>query len=154
MSITAFVSPPSPDDGLCGLVSNAWSITLSGTLGIAAVFTVTTSVGGDTITSSPVTIPIGQTSGAFTITPATCGSRTITISTSTSGVVVTGSTATYTSDCNCPSNSGGNAQSASYTGGLTSCPSSTLYSFTLHPSGTPQLDLYCTSSPITMVLTE
>ena len=143
-----------PTDGPCELASELFEIIVSPVLSIPAVFTVTSSNGADTITPSTVTVPAGQDYVLFSVTPATCGTRTITISSSTTGVVMGTGTASYTSDCNCPNNSGSNSQSTAFTANTIICPPLTSLTFVATPSNAPQVQLYCNASSVSMVITE
>jgi len=72
---TATLSGPSA--GVVSVASTDFTITLDHAATAAVTYTIASTVGGDTITTSPVVIAIGQTTGTFTITPHTVASRNI-----------------------------------------------------------------------------
>lgn len=93
-----------PTSGTVGVASTNFTITLDQAAesgGVSCV--ITDSVGGDTVTTSPVVISSGNTTGTFTITPSTTGDRNITLTSATkqspqSGTLtVAGSPITYNS---------------------------------------------------------
>jgi hypothetical protein len=143
-----------PASGECTVVSAEFTVALDHAAGAGGVVvTVSDSVGGDTITSSPFTIPVGATTGTFTITPTTCGNRDISITT-TPALTIIGSPATYNSLCNCPDDTGANSRVQDWNSTDVVCP----LSFSVHVGVTPSTlyarTLYCTSSAINMTITE
>ena len=70
------------------------NFTVTPTSSVADTVSVVSSVGGDTITTSPLTFS-SATPGTFTVTPSTLGPRTLTL-TSSGGRTITGSPLTYT----------------------------------------------------------
>ncbi len=85
-----------PASGLVGAVSGNFAITLDQPAQSGGVSCpISSSVGGDTITSTPVVIASGQSTGAFTITPSTVGSRNITLGATTPSLTVAGSPKAY-----------------------------------------------------------
>lgn len=141
MSVTAILTGPA--SGTCGGVSGDFTITLSGPLVIDAVFTVTSSVGSDSPSiASPVTITAGATTGTFTVTPITCQSRVITITTTTAGVSIGTGTVNYDSTCpttDCPNDLGTVAQSTTFIN-EGNCPS--IMQWRVSPSTQAQQNLY------------
>lgn len=92
---TATLSGPSTS--VVGSASSNFTITLdqpaqSG--GVSCV--VTSSGGGDTITTSPVVIAQGVSTGTFTITASASGARTITLASTTPSLTIAGSPITLT----------------------------------------------------------
>ncbi len=87
-----------PTSGTVGVASTNFTITLDYAAQSGGVScTITDSVGGDTITSTPVVIASGQTTGTFTITPSTTGNRTITLASTSPTLTIAGSPITYNS---------------------------------------------------------
>jgi hypothetical protein len=87
-----------PTSGTSGVASTNFTITLDNAAQSGGVScTITDSVGGDTITSTPVVIASGQTTGTFTITPSTTGNRTITPASTSPTLTIAGSPITYNS---------------------------------------------------------
>lgn len=87
-----------PITGTAGVESTAFTIQLdqpAPSSGISC--SITSSVGGDTITSTPIVIASGQMSGTFTITPtvSTTGNRDITLASTTPTLTIAGSPITY-----------------------------------------------------------
>jgi hypothetical protein len=111
--------------------SSAFTITLDHPVQSGnVVVTVTDSVGGDTVTTSPVTIATGQSMGTFTITPTTTGARPISITTSPV-LTYAGTPITYTATA---------AATGSYystVGGFASGLVGTVGYTVLKPDGTP-----------------
>lgn len=80
-----------------GLPSTAYFITLDQPAASGGVScAITSSVGGDTITSTPIVIAQGQTQGMFTVTASTLGARTITLASTTPSLTISGSPITLT----------------------------------------------------------
>ena len=151
---TATLTAPTPALGTCGVASANFAITLDAALAVDAVFNIASTVGGDTITSNPVTIAAGLTAATFTVTPLTCASRTISITTSTQGVTIGTGSVTYTSTCgttNCPDDSGATAQTANFAS-LNPCLPSAITNYFV-PSTQPQKDLYQRTSIVNVVIT-
>lgn len=155
MSVNADLFSTFTGQGACGVISGDFTVELSDVLGIDAVFTITSSAIGDTIVSSPVTIVSGDTFGTFDIIPTTCGSRTITMSSSTVGVVITTPTCDYIAVCACPDNAGATNETAFFGLGSIGCPPSFSASFSISSvSSVAGFDaLYCSVNP-TVVITE
>jgi len=94
---TATISAASTS-GLVGAVSGTFTVTLNSAAQTGGVSCpITSSVGGDTVTTSPVVIASGQTTGTFTITPSTVGSRNVTLGTTTPSLTISGSPIAYNS---------------------------------------------------------
>jgi len=84
--------------GYVGVASANFTITLDNAAQTGGVSCpITSSVGGDTITSTPVVIASGSSTGTFTITPSTVGSRNITLGTTTPSLTIAGSPQAYNS---------------------------------------------------------
>jgi len=84
--------------GLVGVASANFTVTLDQAAQTGGVSCpITSSVGGDTITSTPVVIASGNSTGTFTITPSTVGSRNITLGTTTPSLTIAGSPQAYNS---------------------------------------------------------
>jgi len=151
MSVTANLTAPSPVT--CGF-PRQFTITLSGTIGTDASFTISDTAGSDTITSTPTVIPAGSTAATFTITPASGGSRTISISTSSPSVTIGTGSQSLSSVTNCPDDSGGTSQFATFASSGIDCPSALALHFRATPENAAQIELYCTTSPVTVTITE
>ena len=92
-----------PTSGTVGVASTNFTITLDHAAQSGGVSCpVSSSVGGDTVTTSPVVIASGQTTGTFTITPSTTGNRNITLGTTTPSLSIAGSPITYNSTAASP----------------------------------------------------
>lgn len=152
-------SPPvvlsGPSSGDCSIASTNFTVSLTrpactgGTL-----VTVTSSDGSDVITPSSFTIAAGTTTGTFTVTPNTCGNRTISIATSPVAVATTGSPKTYGSNCACPDNAGTVNRSQAWTKGTVVCGDAFSVVASVTPSTIQAKDLYCGTSTLSMTFTE
>ncbi len=90
-----------PTIGLIGVPSTNFTITLNSAAGTGGVSCpVTSSHSGDSVTSTPVVIAAGQTTGTFTVTPSPhnlgdVGTRNITLGTTTPSLTIAGSPIAY-----------------------------------------------------------
>ena len=85
-----------PASGLAGVASANFTITLdhpAQTGGVSCP--ITSSVGGDTVTTLPVVITVGNTTGTFTITPSATGSRNVTLGATTPSLTLAGTPIAY-----------------------------------------------------------
>ena len=143
-----------PGSGECSEVSDVFVVTLDQPAAAGGVeVTVADTVGTDIVSHSPFIIAAGDSTGTFTITPATCGDRSISITTNPALTIVS-SPATYSSLCACPDDTGTNDRVQAWTTGTPVCP--TAFSVTMHmtPTDLYAKDLYCTTSVMTITLTE
>jgi hypothetical protein len=140
----------------CGVASSNYTATLQdGPAGVGGIeVTVTDSVGGDTITTSPFTIPAGSTTGTFTVNPTTCGNRTISITTNKG--LLTGSPVVSSVPCNCPDDAAPVPvnRSQAWTSGTVVCPPTFSVAVSVTPSALYAKDLYCTTAALSMTITE
>jgi hypothetical protein len=149
---TATLSGPTSGNG--GVASSNFTVTLDAAAGVGGVVvTPASSVGGDTITTSPFTIPAGQTTGTFQVTPSTCGNRSISITTSPV-LTYPGSPITYNSLCNCPDDTGSNNRVQTWGSPTVACPPTFSISTSITPFQLYAKDLYCTASVISITITE
>jgi hypothetical protein len=141
-----------PASGMQGIASAAFSLTpASSTIDTA---TITSSVVGDTITTSPVSwaSPGSSAAKTFTVTPSTTGARTITVTTA-DGATVAGSPWTYTGTTNTAVGyaiggaTGGPAGVASANISVT--PASTVTSDTVNYVSSAGGDTFDPTSPLT-----
>jgi hypothetical protein len=102
ISYTGTSAPPTlatlsgPTSGVVGIGAD-FTITLDHPAGVGGVSCpVSSSVGGDTVTSSPLVIPAGSSSGIVTITASSAGARSITLGATTPGLSLAGSPITFT----------------------------------------------------------
>ncbi len=93
MSTTATLSAASTS-GLVGVASAAFTITLDSPTLTALSFPIT--YAGGSITTSPVVIGIGQTTGTFTVTPSSSGANNVSLGAGTTGLGIDGSPIAYT----------------------------------------------------------
>lgn len=143
-----------PNSGLCSVVSGVFTVTLDQPAGVGGVtVTVTDSVGGDTITATPFTIAAGHQTGTFTITPTTCGHRSISITTDPV-LIINGSPIDYNSLCNCPDDAGTNSQSQNWGHVSLTCPPTVNVVVSTTPATVAAIDFYCQTTPLTMTITE
>lgn len=144
-----------PTSLTCAVASSNYLVALNAFAGTGGIpFTVTSSEGSDTITSSSFTIPAGSNTANFTVTPTTCGSRTISISTTTSGITIIGSPITATVPCNCPDDAGTVSRSQGWSTVSSTCPDAFSVSLTTTPVTVWAKELYCTSSALSFTITE
>jgi hypothetical protein len=134
-----------------GVTSGAFSVVLDAPAVAAVSVAVTSSKGGDVITSTPVVIPAGSSGGTFTLTPVDCGSRNISISSPPLAVV--GSPHAYNSLCNCPDDTGTNNRSTGWVPTI-SCPPTFSIDASFTPTQLWEVDLYCTTGLLLINITE
>lgn len=143
--------------GECSIVSNNFVVSLDQPAPLGGVeVMVSSTVGGDIITTSPFTILFGDTSGTFTLTPTVCGNRDISITTNPVLALVN-SPATFNATCACPDDSGTNDRVETWTRGIIStivCPPTFSVLESTIPSSLEAKSLYCTTSPMSFTLTE
>ncbi len=84
MSTTATLSGPTI--GLAGVASADFTITLDSATLTALSFPIT--YAGGSITTSPVVIGIGQTTGTFTVTPSSSGANNVSLGAGTTGLTI------------------------------------------------------------------
>jgi len=85
-----------PTSGYVGQASDLFTITLDAPAEVGGVScTITDSVSNGEITSTPVVIAAGQSSGTFTITAGTAGNRTIALASTSPVLAIAGSPITY-----------------------------------------------------------
>jgi hypothetical protein len=116
MSQSPRVGLSGPASGDCSVVSTNFTVGFFRAACVGGVtITVTSSEASDTITPSSFTVAAGGFSGSFTVTPNTCGNRTITIATNPPATLITGSPRTYGSNCACPDDAGSVSRSLTWT---------------------------------------
>lgn len=143
-----------PTSGSCGFESTSFSIDLDGVAPTGGVsVAVVSSVGGDTITSTPVFIPAGGNFGQFTLTPSTAGSRNVSITT-TPTLIIAGSPIAYTASANCPDNAGTTNQTKNWGAGAVTCGATFHVGFSVSVNTLAEKDLYCTTGTISLTITE
>lgn len=143
-----------PTSGMGGVPSTNFTVTLDSAAGPGGVsVAITSTVGGDTITSTPLMIPNGSTTGTFTLTPSTIGNRDISITT-TPALTIIGSPITYTATGNCPDDAAATARSQTWTSAGATCPPTFSITFGVTPSTLEAKDLYCTTGALSLTLTE
>ncbi len=91
MSTTATLSGPT--SGLAGVASADFTITLDSAAAVSESFPIT--YAGGSITTSPVVIGIGQTTGTFTVTPSSVGASNVSLGAGTTGLSIDGSPIAY-----------------------------------------------------------
>ncbi len=79
--------------GLVGVASAAFTITLDSAAAVSESFPIT--YAGGSITTSPVVIGIGQTTGTFTVTPSSSGANNVSLGAGTTGLSIDGSPIAY-----------------------------------------------------------
>ncbi len=82
-----------PTSGLVGVASAAFTITLNSAATVSESFPIT--YAGGSVTTSPVVIGIGQTTGTFTVTPSSGGANNVTLGAGTTGLTIAGSPIAY-----------------------------------------------------------
>lgn len=149
---TATLTGPTSGNG--GFLSTPFTVTLDHPADPGGVtVTPASSVGGDTLTPSSFNIASGTTTGTFQLTPSTCSNRNISITTSPV-LTYAGSPITYNSLCNCPDDAGANTHTVFWDAPSVTCPMSLSIGVSFTPSALFEKQFYCTTSVISMTITE
>lgn len=82
-----------PTSGNVGAASTAFTITLDHPATVSCSFPITYAA---TVTTSPVVIGIGASTGTFTVTPSSAGANNVTLGAGTTGLTIAGSPISYT----------------------------------------------------------
>lgn len=143
-----------PTTGVCSVVSSNFTVTLDAVApGGGVSVAITSTVGGDTILSTPLVIAAGNISGTFTLTPLSIGNRDISIAT-TPSLTIAGSPITYASTGKCPDDTAVVSRTKVWPGAIVTCYPAFNLSYTATIDSVAEQDLYCTTTPITLTITE